>query len=245
MVKKQIIWILSIIKIKKMNKKILIIEDEQDLIKGLKLNLSDEGYNIDWAVNGKDGLRKAIEESPDLIILDIMLPEVNGLDVCRELRHKNINTPVIMLTAKGEEIDKVVGLEIGADDYITKPFSIRELIARIKARLRSAEREAKTEIKSYSFGEIEIDFIRFKAKRKDEEIGFSSLEFEILKYFINHRGELVSRDDLLDKIWGYESYPTTRTIDNHILKLRKKIEDEPSQPRYILSVYGGGYRFTG
>jgi len=228
-----------------MNKKILIIEDEQDLIRGLKLNLSDEGYDIDWAVNGKEGLRKAMEESPDLIILDIMLPEMNGLDVCRVLRQKNINIPVIMLTAKGEEIDKVVGLEIGADDYMTKPFSIRELIARIKARLRSAERETDKELISYSFGDTELDFIRFKAKRKGEEIEFTSLELEILKYFIYHKGEVVSRDDLLDKIWGYESYPTTRTIDNHILKLRKKIEVDPSHPRYILSVYGGGYRFTG
>jgi DNA-binding response OmpR family regulator len=226
-------------------KKILIIEDEQDLIKGLKLNLSDEGYNIDWAVNGKEGLRKAVEEAPDLIILDLMLPEMNGLDICRELRHKNINTPIIMLTAKGEEIDKVVGLEIGADDYITKPFSIRELIARIKARLRSAEREAKTKLKSYSFGNIEIDFIHYKARSEGQEIVFTSLEMEILKYFITHRGEVISRDDLLDKIWGYENFPTTRTIDNHILKLRKKIEDDPSHPRYILSIYGGGYRFTG
>jgi DNA-binding response OmpR family regulator len=233
------------IKIKNMNKKILIIEDEQDLIKGLKLNLSDEGYQVDWALDGKEGLRKAVEEAPDLIILDIMLPEMNGLDVCRELRYKNINTPVIMLTAKGEEIDKVVGLEIGADDYMTKPFSIRELIARIKARLRSAERETITELKSYSFGDIEIDFIRYKVRRKGQEMEFTSLEMEILKYFITHRGEVISRNDLLDKIWGYESYPTTRTIDNHILKLRKKIEDDPSHPRYILSVYGGGYRFTG
>ena len=226
-------------------KKILIIEDEHDLVKGLKINISDEGFEVDWADNGTEGLRKAIEESPDLIILDIMLPGMNGLDVCRELRRKNIATPVIMLTAKGEEIDKVVGLEIGADDYMTKPFSIRELIARIKARLRSAEREIKTELKSYSFGDIEIDFTSFKARRKGQEMEFTSLEMGILRYFITHRGEVISRNDLLDKIWGYESYPTTRTIDNHILKLRKKIEDDPSHPSYILSVYGGGYRFTG
>ena len=150
-----------------------------------------------------------------------------------------------MLTAKGEEIDKVVGLEIGADDYMTKPFSIRELIARIKTQLRHAEREGKAVPKVYSFGDIEIDFAQFKVRRKGKELDFTSLEMEILKYFIAHRGEVVSRDDLLDKIWGYESYPTTRTIDNHILKLRKKIETDPSQPKYILSVYGGGYRFIG
>jgi len=226
-------------------KKILIIEDEQDLIKGLKLNLSDEGYDVDCAGNGAEGLRKAVEAAPDLIILDIMLPEMDGLEVCRKLRQKNIDIPVIMLTAKGEEIDKVVGLEIGADDYMTKPFSIRELLARIKARLRHTERETKTELKIYSFSEIEIDFIRFKARRKGKELDLTSLEMDILKYFIVHRGEVVSRNDLLDKIWGYESYPTTRTIDNHILKLRKKIEEDPSHPRYILSVYGGGYRFAG
>ena len=225
-------------------KKILIIEDEQDLIKGLKLNLSDEGYDVDCAGNGAEGLRKAVEAAPDLIILDIMLPEMDGLEVCRKLRQKNIDIPVIMLTAKGEEIDKVVGLEIGADDYMTKPFSIRELLARIKARLRHTERETKTELKIYSFSEIEIDFIRFKVRRKGKELDLTSLEMDILKYFIVHRGEVVSRNDLLDKIWGYERYPTTRTIDNHILKLRKKIEDDPSHPKHIISVYGGGYRFV-
>lgn len=228
-----------------MKKKILIIEDELDLIKGLKLNLSDEGFNVDWAVNGAEGLRKAVEEAPDLIILDIMLPEMDGLEVCRKLRQKNVNIPVIMLTAKGEEIDKVVGLEIGADDYITKPFRIRELIARIKARLRHSEIEKKALPELFSIGDVEIDFARFKVRRKGQELDLTSLEMDILKYFIIHRGEVVSRNDLLDKIWGYQSYPTTRTIDNHILKLRKKIEDDPSHPRYIISVYGGGYRFVG
>ena len=228
-----------------MRKKILIIEDEPDLVKGLKLNLSDEGYDVDWAINGVEGLRKAIDEAPDLIILDIMLPEMDGLEVCRKLRQKSINIPVIMLTAKGGEIDKVVGLEIGADDYMTKPFSIRELLARIKARLRHSEGEAKQVPELYSFNDIDIDFARFKIRRKGKESDLTSLETDILKYFIVHKGEVVARNDLLDKIWGYEKYPTTRTIDNHILKLRKKIEEDPSHPRYILSVYGGGYRFIG
>jgi two-component system alkaline phosphatase synthesis response regulator PhoP len=226
-------------------KKILIVEDEPDLVKGLKLNLSDEGYEVDWAANGVEGLRKAIKEAPDLIILDIMLPEMDGLEVCRKLRQKNIGIPVIMLTAKGGEIDKVVGLEIGADDYMTKPFSIRELLARVKARLRHTEKEGKPVPELYSIGDLEIDFARFKVRRKGKEQELTSLETDILRYFVIHRGEVVSRNDLLDKIWGYESYPTTRTIDNHILKLRKKIEEDPSHPRYILSVYGGGYRFTG
>ena len=228
-----------------MDEKILIIEDEEDLVRGIKLNLSDEGYEVDWAADGEEGLWKAQEGTYDLIILDIMLPKKNGLDICRELRQKRINTPIIMLTAKGEEVDKVLGLEIGADDYMTKPFSIRELLARIKAHLRREKREVKKIPKTYSFGDVEIDFAHFKVKRKGRELDLTSLEAEILKYFIAHQGEVVPRNDLLDKIWGYEKYPTTRTIDNHILKLRKKIEDNPSRPRYILSVYGEGYRFQG
>jgi two-component system alkaline phosphatase synthesis response regulator PhoP len=228
-----------------MKEKILIIEDEEDLVKGLKLNLADEGYEVDWAADGAEGLRKAMEERPDLIILDIMLPKMNGLDICRELRKENISIPIIMLTAKGEEIDKVLGLEIGADDYMTKPFSIRELLARIKAHLRREKRERKTVPDVYRFGDVEIDFTHFKVKRKDKELDLTSLEIEILKYFIAHREEVVTREALLDKIWGYEKYPTTRTIDNHILKLRKKIEGDPSHPEYILSVYGEGYRFVG
>ena len=228
-----------------MRKKILIIEDEEILVKGLKLNLADEEYEVDWASDGLEGLRKALKETPDLIILDIMMPEKNGLEVCRELRQKNIHIPIIMLTAKGEEIDKVVGLEIGADDYITKPFSVRELLARLKAHLRRAEREVNTLASIYSFNDVEIDFAHFKARRKGKDLDLTSTEMDILKYLIAHRGEVVTRDDLLDKIWGYDSYPTTRTIDNHILKLRKKIEEDPSHPQYILSVYGGGYRFVG
>lgn len=228
-----------------MKEKILIIEDEEDLVKGLKLNLADEGYEVDWAYDGEDGLRKALEDAPDLIILDIMLPKMNGLDICRELRQKNMNIPIIMLTAKGKEIDKVVGLEIGADDYMTKPFSIRELLARVKAHLRRKKREGETVPQLYGFGDVEIDFAHFKVRRAGKEFDLTSLEMEILKYFIAHKGEVVTRRVLLDKIWGYESYPTTRTIDNHILKLRKKIEDDPSHPEHILSVYGEGYRFMG
>ncbi len=228
-----------------MNEKILIIEDEEDLVKGLKLNLADEGYEVDWAFNGEEGLRKAIEEKPDLIILDIMLPKKNGLDVCRELRQKHVTVPIIMLTAKGEEIDKVVGLEIGADDYMTKPFSIRELLARIKAHLRREKRKAITIPQVYSLGDVEIDFTHFKVRHKDKQLDLTSLEVEILKYFIAHQVEVITREVLLDKIWGYEKYPTTRTIDNHILKLRKKIATDPSHPKYILSIYGEGYRFMG
>jgi two-component system alkaline phosphatase synthesis response regulator PhoP len=228
-----------------MKKKILIIEDEEDLVKGLKLNLEDEGYQVIWASDGEMGLEHVFTEKPALIILDLMLPKKDGLEVCRELREKKIGTPIIMLTAKGEEIDKVVGLEIGADDYITKPFSIRELLARIKAHLRREQRGNRSIPDIASFEDVEIDFNHFKIRRKGREWDLTSLEAEILRYFLSRPGEVVRRDDLLDKIWGYEKFPTTRTIDNHILKLRKKIEDDPAHPRHILSVYGEGYRFMG
>jgi two-component system alkaline phosphatase synthesis response regulator PhoP len=228
-----------------MKEKILIIEDEADLVKGLGLNLADEGYEVDWASDGQEGLRKALAEAPDLIILDLMLPKMSGLDVCRELRQKKAVVPIIMLTAKGEEVDKVVGLEIGADDYMTKPFSVRELLARIKAHLRREKRDVGTIPKTYIFGDVEIDFVHFKVKSKGRESDLTSLEVEILKYLIAHKGEVVTREALLDKIWGYEKFPTTRTIDNHILKLRKKIENDPAHPTHIFSVYGEGYRFMG
>ncbi len=228
-----------------MKAKILIIEDEEDLIKGLKLNFGDEGYEVDWALDGREGLQKALEDPPDLILLDIMLPGMDGLEVCRSLRQKNVGIPILMLTAKGEEVDKVVGLEIGADDYITKPFSVRELLARIKAHIRRTKRSEKNVPTLYSLGDVEIDFAHFTVRREGREWELTSLEMEILKYFIAHEGEVVNRNDLLDKVWGYEKYPTTRTIDNHILKLRKKIEKDPSHPQVILSVYGEGYRFMG
>jgi len=164
--------------------------------------------------------------------------------VCRELRKKDINIPILMLTAKNEEIDRVVGLEIGADDYITKPFSVRELLARVKAHLRRTTREKKYFKDTYSCGDVEIDFQHYKIRRKGKETDATSLEIKILKYLIEHRGQVVSRDDLLNEVWGYNNYPTTRTVDNHILKLRKKIEEDPIHPRYIHSVYGGGYRFS-
>jgi DNA-binding response OmpR family regulator len=228
-----------------MKEKILIIEDEEELVKGLKLNLVFEGYDVIWALDGEDGFNKALKEAPDLILLDIMLPKKDGLDVCRELRQRNVSIPIIMLTAKGEEVDKVVGLEIGADDYITKPFSVKELMARVKAHLRRGKNEEKSVPSVYRFNDIEIDFIHFKVKRSGKEFDLTSLEVEILKYFVAHRGEVVSRETLLDKIWGYETYPSTRTIDNHILKLRKKLEEDPAQAKYIFSVYGEGYRFMG
>src|SRR4030066_946056 len=219
----------------KTKEKILIIEDEADLVKGLELNLADEGYEVGWAADGREGLRRALEEAPHLVILDIMLPGMNGLDICRELRQKKANIPVIMRTAKGEEVEKIVGLEIGADDYMTKPFSVRELLARIKAHLRREKREPRTVPKTCAFGEGEGDFVHSKVRRAGKESDLTALEVDILRYLIAHKGEVVSRDALLDKVWGYEKFPTTRTIDNHILKLRKKIEEGPSRPRHTFS----------
>jgi len=228
-----------------MKKKILIVEDEKELIEGLKLNLVSAGYDVIWALDGQEGLNKALKEAPDLILLDIMLPKIDGLDVCRELRGKNIAVPIIMLTAKGEEVDKVVGLEIGADDYITKPFSVRELMARIKAHLRRETREENTIPSIYRFDDVEIDFIHYKIRRKKKTFPLTSLEMKILKFLIAHKGEVVTRETLLNKIWGFEKYPSTRTIDNHILKLRKKIEGNHLKTKYIFSVYGEGYLFRG
>ena len=227
-----------------MKEKILIIEDQEDLVKGLILNLEDEGYEVDYALDGKEGLGKALKEKPDLILLDIMLPGMNGLEICKELRQNKLDIPIVMLTAKGDEIDKVIGLEIGADDYISKPFSIRELLARVKAHLRRENRGGDTISEVIELESIKIDFGQFKIIREGKEIGLTSLEVDVLRYLIGHDGKVVSRDDLLDKIWGYEKFPTTRTIDNHILKLRKKIEIDPNHPRHILTVYGGGYRFV-
>jgi two-component system alkaline phosphatase synthesis response regulator PhoP len=225
--------------------KILIVEDEEDLLRGLEISLSKEGYKVLKATRGETGVKVAIKENPDLIILDVMLPGISGLDVCRELRQKGTDVPIIMLTAKSEEIDRVVGLEIGADDYVTKPFSLRELLARIRVRLRRQPRRATETLVRYRFGDIEIDFEKFSATRRGKSIELTPREFDILKLLIRCRGEVVTRDRMFDEVWGYESYPSTRTVDSHILKLRQKLEDDPANPRYILTIYGEGYKFVG
>ncbi len=228
-----------------MKEKILIIEDEEELVKGLKLNLEAEGFEVSWALDGDEGLAKALRDAPDLVLLDIMLPKKDGLDVCRELRRHNVGVPIVMLTAKREEVDKVVGLEIGADDYVSKPFGVRELLARIRAQLRRDRRDGRGAPAVYRFDDVEIDFSHFKIRREGLEFDLTSLEVEILRYLVAHRGEVVSRDVLLDRIWGYEKFPSTRTVDNHILKIRKKIGEDPCGAGYIFSVYGEGYRFMG
>ncbi len=223
--------------------KILIIEDNEDLATGLELNLKKEGYKVFKTASGEDGLKTAFRENPDLIVLDVMLPGISGLDVCRQLRQKSIHTPIIMLTAKSDELDRVVGLELGADDYVTKPFGIRELLARIRVCLR--RQPAQGQIVKYGFGNVEIDFEKYRVLVGKKPIEFTQKEFELMRFFIQNRDVVLSRDRLLDEVWGYESYPTTRTVDTHILKLRKKIEKDPANPSYILSIYGGGYKFVG
>jgi len=181
---------------------------------------------------------------PKIIVLDIMLPGLSGLDFCRRLRNAGLNTPVIMLTARGQEIDKVLGLEIGADDYITKPFSVRELIARVRALLRrSSNKSAETDV--CRFGDIELDFSRHQAQKRGKALELSPREFRMLKYFLLHRGETVTRDQLLDEVWGYDNFPLTRTVDNHIARLRQKIENNPSEPDHIITVHRMGYKFLG
>ena len=225
--------------------KILLIDDQEELLRALEINLKKEGYQVLKATSGDQGIKLAIQESPDLILLDIMMPGISGLDVCRELRRKGIEIPIIMLTAKGDEVDRVVGLEIGADDYITKPFGLHELLARIRARLRRAASRPGTPTGKYKFGQVEIDFDNFRATNRNKLLDVTPKEIEVLRLLIRNRGEVVSRERLLNEVWGYDAYPTTRTVDNHILKLRKKLEDDPANPKYIISVYGGGYMFVG
>jgi len=224
--------------------RILIVEDEREMAAGLKDNFEFDGHEVSIAEDGEIGLDLALSEKPDLIILDVMLPKKSGFDVCREIRAQKMTTPIIMLTARGQEIDKILGLELGADDYMTKPFSVRELLARVKAVLRRSEQGGKGDTGTQKIGKITVDFERYDASDENGTVELSHKEFEILKYFTAHRGETISRDKLLDDVWGYEAFPTSRTVDNHILKLRKKIEDDPAQPRHILTVHGIGYKYV-
>lgn len=222
--------------------KILIVEDEPDMLMGLQDNLQFEGYKVETAVDGQAAIDKAVKVRPDLILLDIMLPKLSGYEVCKELRARGIQTPIIMLTAKSQEVDKVLGLELGADDYLTKPFSIRELLARIKAVLRRPRRPTE-KIDTYSFGNVKVDFRKSIAVKKGQTIELSHYEAEILRVLITNKGEPISRNRLLDEVWGYQLFPTTRTIDNHVVKLRQKVEDDPHNPAHIVTVHGMGYKF--
>ena len=224
-------------------KRILIIEDDPAILTGLTDSLQEEHFEVLTEEDGEIGYQEAKKENIDLIILDLMLPSKNGIDICKDLRKEGINTPILMLTVKKEEMDKVLGLEIGADDYVTKPFSIRELIARIKALLRRKV-EIYNEVEEYTFGKINIDFKKQVALKNNKPFELSTSDYKILKYFIQREGEIITRDQLLDDVWGYENFPTTRTVDNHILALRKKIEDDPSHPVHLLTIHKAGYKFV-
>jgi DNA-binding response OmpR family regulator len=224
--------------------KILIIEDEESILFGLEQDLRIEGYQVSSAKDGLTGLTMAEEGGYDLIILDIMLPQMNGFEVCKHLRQKGIITPVLILTAKSQEVDKVLGLELGADDYVTKPFSPRELRARVNALLRRAKQNL-PEISLYHFGDVEIDFKKYEAAKGGKPVCLTALEFAILQFLIKNKDQVVSRDSILDKVWGNDVYVYPRTIDTHIANLRKKVENDPENPEYIIGVRGIGYKFKG
>jgi two-component system alkaline phosphatase synthesis response regulator PhoP len=229
-----------------MAKRILLIEDEP----GLQLTLSDrlrsEGYVVEAVGNGEEGFKRASEDPFDLIVLDVMLPDKNGFDVCRDLRQAGMQKPILMLTARGQVADKVVGLKLGADDYLTKPFENLELLARIEALLRRSAKSAATHrTDSYEFGDIKVDFRKAEVTRDGEPVSLSAREFHLLRYFIENRGNVLSRDELLNDVWGYDAMPSTRTVDVHVAWLRQKIEPNPRRPQYIHTVHGMGYKFVG
>lgn len=225
--------------------KILIVEDEPSMRSGLKDNLEFESYEVDEADNGEIALDKIRKGNYSLVVLDVMLPKISGFDVCRTVRKEGITTPIILLTAKGEEIDKVLGLELGADDYVTKPFSLRELLARIKAILRRGDSVKNNYDELIKIGRLDIDFNSYNAYEEGKSVQLSYKEFEVLKFLYEKRNNTVSRDDLLANVWGQDVYTTTRTIDNFILKLRQKIEKDPNHPKIILTVHGIGYKLLG
>lgn len=225
--------------------KILIVEDDAAILTGLEDLLSGEGYAVCTAVNGEEALRLFAREKPTLILLDIMIPGKSGFDVCRDIRKTDSMTPVLMLTAKGQEVDKVVGLELGADDYIVKPFGVSELLARIRAHLRRFRSEpVKKSSAPITFADVRIDPKTYRGTKGDLDFAVSARELDLLRFFLDHEGEVVERFTLLDKIWGIRYEGTTRTLDQHIAKLRQKIEDNPAEPRFIQTVYGVGYRFS-
>ena len=224
--------------------RILIVEDEEAILMALEDDLRLEGYDVESAADGSLGLSMAQKHPYDLIILDVMLPKMDGFEVCRRLRSSEVATPILMLTAKSQEIDKVLGLELGADDYVTKPFSPRELMARVKALLRRGRRAAQ-EVNTFSFGNVEIDFRKYQAVKAGERVDLTAPEFALLRFLIEHRDEVVDRSDILDDVWEDPASVFPRTVDTHVAHLRKKLEDDPANPKHLLSVRGVGYRFAG
>ena len=223
-------------------KTVLVIEDDAAVSRGLQEILTAEHYRVLVANTGQKGYTLAKEENVDLILLDLRLPDKNGEEICKELRAEGMNTPIVMLTSKKREVDTIVGLEIGADDYITKPFSTEVLLARLKAVLRRKGKITR-QVDECSFGDVYVDFQKQEAKKGKKSLELSSREFEVLRYMVQHEGEVVTREMLLNEVWGYEQFPTTRTVDNYILSLRRKVETVPSKPKHILTIHTSGYKF--
>lgn len=226
-----------------MSETILVVEDDPAISKGLEKNLRFEGYQVFVASDGERGLELAVDKAPDLVLLDLMLPRLNGFEVLRELRKRRIDVPVIVLTAKGEEGDKVRGLDLGADDYVTKPFGLRELLARIEAVLRRKRRFDKT-LEQVSFGAAEIDFSARVARFKGKPVDLTAREFDLLRLFFSREGQALQRQEILNQVWGFDYFGTDRTVDNFITRLRQKLEEDPEKPRHFLTVRGLGYRFV-
>jgi DNA-binding response OmpR family regulator len=223
--------------------RILVVEDDPAILRGLTDNLKFESYEVLTAADGEMGYRLIQEKKPDLIVLDLMLPKLSGYELCRKVRSEGLTTPIVMLTARGEEADRILGLDLGADDYVTKPFSVRELLARVRALLRRAHppRALPDELR---FDDVVVDFRGFEARKGDKRLAMTRKEFGVLRLLAARAGEVVTRDDLLNEVWGYENYPTTRTVDNHVALLRAKLEDNPSEPRHLLTIHGVGYKLV-
>lgn len=226
-------------------KRILIIEDDLAILRGLKDNLEYEKYEVITATDGEQGYGLMREKKPDLVILDLMLPKMSGYDLCRKVREEGTAIPILMLTARSEEVDRVLGLDLGADDYVTKPFSVPELMARVRAILRRVQKSKAGNLpEELHFGKVFVDFRKFEAQKAGKPINMSRKEFGVLRLLAARAGEVVTREELLDEVWGYDQYPTTRTVDNHIALLRNKLEDDPVQPRHLLTVHGVGYKLV-
>ena len=222
---------------------IAVIEDDPAISRGLRDNLEYESYHVVCASDGESGYRLIQENHPDLVILDLMLPKLSGYELCRRLRVEGVSTPILMLTARAEEVDRVLGLDLGGDDYVTKPFSIPELLARVRALLRRAKAQ-ESPPHELRFEDVVVDFRSYEASKANQAVSLTRKEFGLLRLFASRPGEVLTRDELLNEVWGYESYPTTRTVDNHIASLRSKLERNPSEPRHLLTVHGVGYKFV-
>ncbi len=229
---------------KRVTSRVLIVEDDEATCFALRDGLEYEGYSVLVATDGRSAVRIAEEEQPSLILLDVMLPEMSGLDVCKQIRSNNNDVPIIMLTARGQEVDKVLGLKLGADDYVTKPFSFMELMARVEAVLRRTSARGES-ANAYEFGDVRLDFRTLEATKGGKTLDLSPLEFKLMKFFIDHRQQVVTRDQMLKAVWNSQSALFTRTVDMHVAKLRKKVEDYPNHPRFIITIYGVGYKFLG